>query len=158
MPKKTVINNLQNLWLKFLHNILWWVQVIETPEVNKIIVFNKGILNGSKIKIPVGGQWRPNSIEGESLEWKNDQKKEIKKKISETINSNMPNFSPNNTLFVWFPWKVLSRTISRHHWNFVNKIIKIPKTIKLLKLLWNNLIIPDKKINKPKAPVKGQGL
>ena len=100
--------------------------MIEIPEVNKIIVFNNGILKGSKIITPKGGQNNPNSIVVDSLEWKNAQKKEIKKNTSETINNNIPNFNPSKTFSVWLPWKVLSRIISRHHWNFVNKIIKIP--------------------------------
>jgi len=57
-----------------------WAHVIEIPEVNKIIVFNNGILKGLKVKIPVGGQFKPNSIVGDKLEWKKDQKNDIKKK------------------------------------------------------------------------------
>lgn len=67
----------------------------------KIIVFKRGILNGSKIWIPVGGQVRPSSIVGERLEWKNLQKNEIKKKISEVIKRIIPHFRPNVTWLVW---------------------------------------------------------
>lgn len=58
---------------------LWCAQVIEIPEVNKIIVFNNGIINGLKTLIPVGGHFIPNSIICVKLKWKNLQKKEIKK-------------------------------------------------------------------------------
>lgn len=93
------------------------------------------------------------------LEWKNAQKKETKNKTSEIINNNTPNFNPFNTLKVWCPCNVLSRIISRHHWYFVSKIIKIPKNkIFVLEFIWNNLVDLDKTINKPNEPVKGHGL
>lgn len=69
-----------------------------------MIVFNNGILKGSKIWIPVGGQINPNSKVGDKLEWKNPQKKEIKKKISDVINKSIPHFNPNITWLVWKPW------------------------------------------------------
>lgn len=59
--------------------ILWCAQVIEIPEVNKIIVFNNGIKNGLNTIIPIGGHFIPNSILCVNLKWKNLQKKEIKK-------------------------------------------------------------------------------
>lgn len=37
------------------------LQVIKTPEDNKIIVFNKGILKGLILCTPLGGQTPPNS-------------------------------------------------------------------------------------------------
>jgi hypothetical protein len=58
-------------------------------------------LNGT---IPAGGQFIPISIAGESLLWKNAQKNERKKKISETINKIIPIFSPFITTLVWRPW------------------------------------------------------
>lgn len=58
---------------------LWWAHVIEIPEVNKIIVFNNGIINGLNTLIPVGGHFIPSSIIWVNLKWKNLQKKEIKK-------------------------------------------------------------------------------
>jgi hypothetical protein len=57
----------------------------------------------------------PNSIVGERLLWKKAQKKEIKKKISETINKIIPHRRPKVTTWVWRPWKVPSRVTSRHH-------------------------------------------
>jgi len=44
--------------------------VIKAPLDNNIIVFNKGIANGSKGVIPIGGQELPSSIVGAKLEWK----------------------------------------------------------------------------------------
>jgi len=38
------------------------LQVIKTPEDNKIRVFNKGILKGLILSTPLGGQTPPNSI------------------------------------------------------------------------------------------------
>lgn len=56
------------------------------------MVFNKGIINGLKTIIPVGGHFIPSSIIWVNLMWKNPQKNEIKKKISEIINKIIPNF------------------------------------------------------------------
>lgn len=58
---------------------LWCAQVIEIPDVSKIIVLSKGIINGLNTLIPVGGHLIPNSINWVNLKWKNLQKKEIKK-------------------------------------------------------------------------------
>lgn len=102
---------------------LWWAQEIEIPDVNRIIVFNKGIVNGSNALIPVGGHFIPNSIICVNLIWKNLQKKEIKKNTSETMNKIIPIFIFKNTLLECKPWKVLSRVISRHHWNIISKVI-----------------------------------
>lgn len=122
-------------------------------------MFNKGILNGSKFKIPWGGQYNPNSIVGERLEWKKDQKNLIKKKISEIINKIIPHLIPFKTFLVWNPWKVLSRDTSRHHWYIVNKIILNPININnLLFLWWKFFTILTRKIIVPIAPVIGQGL
>lgn len=52
---------------------------MEIPEVNKIIVFNNGIVKGLKDLIPIGGHFIPSSIIWVNLIWKNLQKKEIKK-------------------------------------------------------------------------------
>jgi len=117
-----------------------------------------GICNGLNVNNPIGGQYIPNSIFEDKLLWKNLQKKEIKKKISEIINKIIPHLSPLITFSVWSPWKVLSRVISRHHWNIVNKIIENP-IIKRLILYWcNHLIIPETNIKVLRAPIKGQGL
>jgi hypothetical protein len=42
-------------------------QVIAIPEDNKIIVFNNGIPQGSKVIIPIGGQAEPISTDGAKL-------------------------------------------------------------------------------------------
>jgi len=120
---------------------LWCAQVIEIPEVNKIIVFNRGIMNGLKTLIPEGGHFIPNSIIWVNLRWKNLQKKEMKKKISDTINKIIPNFILKNTLNEWNPWNVLSREISRHHWYIINKIIIIDKKYIILFFLLNILMV-----------------
>lgn len=67
---------------------------MEIPDVIKIIEFNRGIFIGSKDKINMGGQVNPNSNVGDRLEWKNLQKNEINRKISEIINKIIPNFNP----------------------------------------------------------------
>jgi len=60
------------------------------PDVSRIVVFSKGIdigLNGVMFN---GGQLAPISIDGDSLEWKNAQKKDIKNITSEVMNRIMP--------------------------------------------------------------------
>lgn len=104
IPNKIVNNNLLYVCEKFLLINLWWDHVTVIPDVIKMIVFRRGILKGSKILIPFGGQLRPNSNVGVNLEWKNLQKKEIKKKISEVINKIILHFSPSKTCIVWNPW------------------------------------------------------
>jgi len=51
-----------------------------------------------KAKTPIGGQTPPNSMFGANLLWKKAQKNLKKKKISETINNNIPQRSPNSTI------------------------------------------------------------
>lgn len=58
------------------------------------MVFNKGTENALKGEIPLGGQILPSSILTERLEWKNAQKNEKKKQISETINKAIPHRIP----------------------------------------------------------------
>lgn len=60
--------------------------MIVNLEVNRIMVFNKGISKGLKNKIFFGGQFKPNSIDGANELCKKFQKKEINKNISEIIN------------------------------------------------------------------------
>lgn len=141
-----------------LFNNLWWAQVTEIPEDNKIIVFNNGIWKGLNGRIPAGGQFIPNSIEGDRLLWKNPQKKETKKKISEIINKIIPNFNPFNTFIVWWPWNELSRVMSRHHWNIIINTRKNPINNKSLENWWNHLTNPETKIKVPDAPNTGHGL
>lgn len=51
----------------------------------------------------MGGHIKPNSKEGDKLEWKNLQKKEMKKNTSDVINKIIPNFKPWVTCEVWNP-------------------------------------------------------
>jgi hypothetical protein len=60
-------------------------------------VLSKGICKGLKALIPEGGQAKPSSTAGERLLWKKAQKKEIKKKISETIKRIIPQRKPTAT-------------------------------------------------------------
>lgn len=92
--------------------ILWWAQVTVTPELSKITVFSKGTEKGFKGSIPNGGHITPTSTEGDKLLWKNAQKKEKKKRISDTINKANPTFKPKTVTLVWYPWNVDSLTTS----------------------------------------------
>lgn len=60
-PNTKVNNKVTTLINQLLLKIEKWDQVINTPEDNKIIVFNKGILKGLILWIPLGGQTPPNS-------------------------------------------------------------------------------------------------
>jgi len=80
MPKIIVINRLIDVWEWLFSINLWWAHVTVIPDVSKITVFNSGIWNGLKGVIPIGGQFIPSSILGDSLLWKNLQKKDTKKK------------------------------------------------------------------------------
>lgn len=145
-------------WVKLFSTIEWWAQVTVTPDLNKIVVFNKGIWKGLKDEIPLGGQTPPNSIVGLNLLWKNAQKNEKKNKTSEVINKIIPHRRPFTTLIVCNPCKNPSRDTSRHHWILDNKIIIIPKKNIFIKLRWNHFTNPDVIIKAPKEEVKGQGL
>lgn len=86
-----------NAWIvfiKFPSIIEWWAQVTVTPEANSTAVFRRGTLNGLRGLIPIGGHIHPSSIVGESLLWKNAQKKAKKKQTSDKINKIMPHRSP----------------------------------------------------------------
>jgi len=74
--------------------------VIDSPEVNKIVVFNNGTAKGLKAKILVGGQTMPISKVGLNLLWKYLQKKNI---TSEMINKIIPYRIPNSTTELWRP-------------------------------------------------------
>lgn len=121
-------------------------------------MFNKGILKGSKISIPIGGHVSPSSIVGDRLEWKNLQKKDIKNRISDEMNKIIPHFIPINTWLVWNPWNVLSRTTSRHQVNIVNRMMISPIFISIKFLKCKYLIDPVSKVNTPIALVMGHGL
>lgn len=92
-------------------------------------MFNKGTAFGSKVLIPFGGQIPPTSIVGDKLAAKKAQKKPKKNITSETIKRITPYLIPNWTIFVWWPSKVLSRTISRHQRNMQKIIEKKPKKV-----------------------------
>lgn len=57
-------------------------------------VFRSGIWVGLKGLILLGGQIIPRSIAGDSLLWKNPQKKDKKNIISDEINKIIPHRSP----------------------------------------------------------------
>lgn len=143
--------------IQLLFNISWCVHVTVTPDANKIIVFNKGIWKGLKGKIPQGGHKEPISIVGLNLEWKNAQKKEIKKNTSLTINKIIPTINPLNTVLEWRPWKVLSRTTSRHHNNDIIITINKETNNKSISKKENILIIPITTLKAPNPTNKGQG-
>lgn len=135
IPSKIVIIILLILCVNLFIIIDWCLQVIEIPEHKRIIVLSIGILIGLNTLIPNGGHFIPSSILGDNLLWRKVQKNEIKKKISDTMNKIIPHFIIKDTIFVWFPWKVDSRTMSRHHWNADNKVIIKPKIINDLSIL-----------------------
>jgi hypothetical protein len=97
---------------RLLSIIALWLQVIVTPEDNKIIVLTKGKLHGSKVIICLGGQIEPISIDAFKLQCKKAQKKELKNITSDKINKMNPNRIPFWTARVWNPSKVLSTTTS----------------------------------------------
>lgn len=86
-----------------------------TPEARRIAVFSNGTSMGFRGLIPTGGHCPPSSGVGARLEWKKAQKKPKKKNASDVMNSTIPYRRPFCTVGVWWPWNVLSRTISRHH-------------------------------------------
>lgn len=86
-----------------------------TPEARRIAVFSRGTSRGFRGLTPVGGHWPPSSGVGARLEWKKAQKNPRKKKASDVMKRIIPYRRPFWTVGVWWPWKVLSRTTSRHH-------------------------------------------
>lgn len=69
-----------------------------TPLARRIPVFKRGICKGLNGEIPAGGHMAPISIVGDKLLWKNAQKKEMKKKISETMKRIIPHRKPKVTI------------------------------------------------------------
>jgi hypothetical protein len=61
-------------------------------------VFKSGTWKGLKGANPEGGQTLPKSTVGERLLWKKAQKKDKKKKTSDTINRIIPHRSPSSTI------------------------------------------------------------
>lgn len=76
---------------------VWCAQVTVTPEASSTAVFSKGMENGFKGSIPIGGQQHPNSGLGASLLWKKAQKNAKKNNTSDAINRIMPHRSPLET-------------------------------------------------------------
>lgn len=104
-----------------------------------MIVFNNGINRGLKNLIFLGGQFNPSSIDGAKELCKKFQKNEIKRNISEIINRIILNLIKFIIKKLWFPWKVLSRIISRHH--NIEILIIIIKFIKEIELNLKFIII-----------------
>ena len=113
IPNKIVSPNETNTLL--LNWILWWAKVTEAPDDNRIQVFNKGTEKGSKGWVAKGGHTSPMSKVGETLLWKNAQKKAIKNRASLKINISIPIFNPSCTFLEWSPNITASRPTSRHH-------------------------------------------
>lgn len=93
-----------------------------TPEASRMAVFRSGTSIGSRGLMPTGGHCPPSSGVGARLEWKKAQKKPRKKKASDVMNRIIPYRKPFWTVGVWCPWNVLSRTMSRHHWNITRAV------------------------------------
>ena len=109
------------------------------------------------MSIPGGGHIPPISTVGDNLLWKKAQKKERKKKTSETINKIIPHRKPSSTTAEWSPWAAPSLATSRHHWNIVSRIILIPRRIKEIDVWWNHLTKPDVINKAPRELTIGQG-
>jgi len=96
-----------------------------TPDDNKTIVLRNGIPIGLNVLIPFIGHNSPIWISGDSLEWKNAQKNDRKKKISDTMKRIIPISKPFMTSFVWSPFNQPSRVTSRHQHILISKIVMI---------------------------------
>jgi len=103
------------------------------------MVLSKGINNGLKKSIFLGGQFKPNSIEGDNELWRKFQKNEINKNISEIINKIILNLIKFIIKKLCLPWKVLSRIISRHH--NIEIIIIVIRFVRLIILNLKFIII-----------------
>lgn len=121
-------------------------------------MFNKGTWKGLIANIPKGGQNLPISKLGARLLLKKAQKKEKKNKTSDVINRIIPHCIPLKTELVWYPWKDLSREISRHHWAQINKQRINLKNLKIQEVLIIHETVPIK-VPKTDTPIiKGHGL
>lgn len=158
-PRKIVINKKLLHFFLFPIIIKWWDAVNVTPDLNKIIVFIRGIPIGLNALIPLQGHLWPIKMSGDRDEWKNAQKKERKKKISDVINNIIPNFKPLITSFVCLPSKVDSRIMSRHQFHEIN-LIKPIFTKKIVFLgCWLNIRAVEKTVlNSWKDAKIGHGL
>lgn len=74
------------------------------------------------------------------------------------MNRIIPYRSPFCTGGVWCPWKVPSRTTSRHHWYIVRRVKISPSVIRVIEWKWNQIAVPEVSSRAPTAPVSGQGL
>lgn len=146
------------VWFRFPSINAWWAAVTVAPEANKTAVFSSGTPNGLIGEIPVGGQQQPNSGVGARLLWKNAQKNARKNKTSDEINKTIPHRSPLDTNEVWWPWNVLSRTTSRHHWYIVSNIKNNPIIRQYGSEWWNQSTSPTVVINADIDAVNGHGL
>ena len=138
--------------------MLWWAHVTVTPEAKRMAVLRRGTSIGSRGLIPTGGHCPPSSRAGARLEWKKAQKKPKKKKASEAINRTMPYRSPFWTVGVWWPWNVLSRTMSRHHWNMTRAVVSKPMIRRYGVREWNHIVRPEVVRRAAAAPRMGHGL
>jgi len=71
---RVVISNYNKVivaFIRFLDIRQWCDHVTVNPDDSRIIVFNRGTLNGLIVIIPIAGQVQPVSVEGVSLLWKN---------------------------------------------------------------------------------------
>ena len=122
-------------------------------------MFIKGIPIGLNDLIPLHGHLCPIKISGDRDEWKNAQKKDKKKKISEVINSIIPSLSPFKTSFVCIPSKVDSRMMSRHQLNETkDNNTRLTKNIILFGLFIKILTVKIIVLKSWKDARMGQGL
>lgn len=135
----------------------WWDHVTLMPELKRTIVLSRGTPVGSKVWIPKGGQVLPISTDGAKLLWKKAQKKDLKNKISETINKSIPYRSPSSTIKEWRPWKAPSEEMSRHHWAITRRIIVSPVIMRDAEFKWNHFTSPEVKKKAPIELIRGQG-
>ena len=105
-----------------------------TPEARRIAVFSRGTSRGFRGLTPVGGHWPPSSGVGARLEWKKEKKNHRNKKASDVIKSIIKHSTRVWTVGVWWPWKVLSRTTSRHHCSMTRSIERRPIVSRVVEL------------------------
>jgi len=66
-PRVTVITKAWIASIRCPSINLWWAHVTVTPLARRTAVFKRGMANGFKGSIPVGGQEQPNSGVGARL-------------------------------------------------------------------------------------------
>merc|ERR1719270_2486944 len=103
-----------------------WAHVIAAPLDRSTVVFKRGTSYGSIGLTLVGGHVEPVSTFGLNEEWKNAQKKAMKRNTSLTMNNNIPNRNPDSTRSVCLPCNDASRITSRHHCIIVKRTIINP--------------------------------